>query len=275
MSSSLGGNFAWCVPKSFRICSQPATSHSDFHRLPLHDIARGLPERRTKCPHRKPAYRPPSPPRSVSSGRTILNKKRYSSRMSASTEPMCGNLLEMRTRASSTVPASTAVSSISLVVFALVVARSALGGPTTVDVEDAAASPPLTRLVKRWHEHLVRHNDSDADAMIDTMGQVWTARATGVAQASITPRHTFAGLGADRALRKLRPVKQEFAEMAWKTVKEKATRDELDALFSSTMQSTATPWPYAARTLSVWHATIWFQPSPNRISAGCARTTSS
>ena len=47
MSSSLGVNFAWCVPKSCRICSQPATSHSDFHRLPLHDIARGLPERRT------------------------------------------------------------------------------------------------------------------------------------------------------------------------------------------------------------------------------------
>ena len=131
MSSSLGGNFAWCVPKSFRICSQPATSRSDFHRLPLHDIARGLPERRTNCPHRKDAYRPPSPPRSVSSGRTISKKRRHSSRMSASTEPMCGNLLEMRTRASPTVPASTAVSGMSLVVFALVVARSALGGPTT------------------------------------------------------------------------------------------------------------------------------------------------
>ena len=60
MSSSLGVNFAWCVPKSCRICSQPATSHSDFHRLPLPDIARGLPERRTNCPHRKDAYRPPS-----------------------------------------------------------------------------------------------------------------------------------------------------------------------------------------------------------------------
>jgi hypothetical protein len=140
-----------------------------------------------------------SSPCSATSARTISNKKRRRSRLENASDAMPSKPRMqdvVRPTAGGALPCM--VGGWALVVFAVVAARCATVQHASAH-EDTAATQPLRRFVHRWHSHMQRRGDDDAAAVIDTMGQMWSNRASCLNTSDFVPRYSFDNIKAPAA----------------------------------------------------------------------------